>query len=381
MAGNIYLIQEQKKLVKLAEAEYDSESLLQELLAKYPDLLAGDQINSSDPRRWLLVSREAEIPGEEEGPSRWSVDHVFLDQDGIPTLIEVKRSTDTRLRREVVGQMLDYAANAVVYWPADELRRQFESRCVTENKNPDEELANHLSDGIDPAQYWEMVKTNLRAGKIRLVFVADVIPDELRRIVEFLNEQMNSVEVLAVEIKQYVGEDLKTLVPRVFGNTAEAEKSKTSGASAGGIWDEQRFFQTFESRGERASIEISKKILEWAKEHSLRIWWGRGTTAGSLYPMLDYKGEEYWTISVRTGFRQGFLLVPFKQMRKRKPFSSEAKRIELAKRLNAIPGIQIPQTEIATDFRIPLTPFNDESALQALLETLDWIIQEVRKPP
>jgi hypothetical protein len=39
--------------------------------------------------------------------------------------VEVKRSTDTRLRREVVGQMLDYAANAVVYSPVEHLIEHF----------------------------------------------------------------------------------------------------------------------------------------------------------------------------------------------------------------------------------------------------------------
>jgi ribosomal protein L30E len=34
------------------------------------------------------------------------------------------------------------------------------------------------------------VDANLRAGKVRLVFVADEIPAELRRVVEFLNSQM-----------------------------------------------------------------------------------------------------------------------------------------------------------------------------------------------
>ena len=45
------------------------------------------------------------------------------------------------------------------------------------------------------------------------MFVADEIPVELRRIVEFMNGQMDPAEVLAVEIKQYVGGNLKTLVP------------------------------------------------------------------------------------------------------------------------------------------------------------------------
>src|SRR4051794_12230288 len=41
------------------------------------------------------------------GSSRWSLDHLFVDQEGVPTLVEVKRSSDTRARREVVAQMLD----------------------------------------------------------------------------------------------------------------------------------------------------------------------------------------------------------------------------------------------------------------------------------
>jgi hypothetical protein len=82
-------------------------------------LLAGNQIDIEKPRKWLLVSREAALPSEENGSDRWSVDHLFLDQDAVPTLVEVKRSSDTRIRREVVGQMLDYAANAVVYWPVE----------------------------------------------------------------------------------------------------------------------------------------------------------------------------------------------------------------------------------------------------------------------
>jgi len=96
MNGGIYLIQDGGQLVEMSEQAYDSEDLLQELLAKYPHLLAGDQLDNASPRRWLLVMREAGVPGDEGAGARWSVDHLFLDQDAIPTLVEVKRSTDTR---------------------------------------------------------------------------------------------------------------------------------------------------------------------------------------------------------------------------------------------------------------------------------------------
>jgi hypothetical protein len=65
------------------------------------------------------------VPGSDESLGRFSLDHLFLDQDGIPTLVEVKRSSDTRIRREVIGQMLDYAANDVVYWPIEMIRSRF----------------------------------------------------------------------------------------------------------------------------------------------------------------------------------------------------------------------------------------------------------------
>ena len=215
----------------MEEASYDSETLLQNLLADYPDLLAGDQIDAEEPRRWLLVSREMAVPGEQDGAGRWSLDHLYLDQDAIPTLVEVKRSSDTRIRREVVGQMLDYAANAVAYWPVEEVKARFDGRCRGDGLEPDEEIAHLMKDRQAASDFWQQVKTNLQAGRVRLVFIADEIPPELRRVVEFLNGEMDPDEVLAIEVRRFVGEDLKALVPRVLGQTeaARQKKSRRSG--------------------------------------------------------------------------------------------------------------------------------------------------------
>lgn len=114
----VFVLNDTNTLVSLEAAHFASEDDFQVLLAKFPELLAGDQIDPSNPRRWVLVRREAAIPSEENGGGRWPLDHLFLDQDGVPTLAEVKRQTDTRIRREVVGQMLDYAANCVVTGPS-----------------------------------------------------------------------------------------------------------------------------------------------------------------------------------------------------------------------------------------------------------------------
>lgn len=301
MTTGIYVIQDSGQLVELTEQVYDSEALLQKLLSDYPSLLAGDQIDGVTPRRWLLIKPEMEVPSEEDGYGRWFIDHLFLDQDGIPTLVEVKRSSDTRLRREVVGQMLDYAANAVVYWPVEKIIAQFEVNCQVKGNDPNLVLAEFLNPNTDPFEFWQQVKTNLQAGKIRLLFVADKIPAELQRIVEFLNKQMNPAQVLGVEIKQYVGQSLKTLIPRIIGQTAEAQDKKSNVIREGRQWDEFSFFDKLEAR-QIEQVHVARQIHDWVKNHNLlQIRWSKGKL-GAFYITQKYNGKDFKLAGVWSRF-------------------------------------------------------------------------------
>ena len=115
--------------------------------------------------------------------------------------------------------------------------------------DPDAELLRFLGEGQDVSTFWRQVKTNLQAGRVRLLFIADEIPPELRRVVEFLNSQMDPAEVLAIEVKQFLGESLKTLVPRVLGQTETARQKKIPGRRRSARkWDELSFFADL-SRG------------------------------------------------------------------------------------------------------------------------------------
>jgi hypothetical protein len=223
---SVFVLKDPKTLVGLQPAEFVNEDQFQQLLEEFPSLLTGDQINPLSPRRWLLIKREKSIPREDSGARRWSVDHLFVDQDGVPTIVEVKRQTDTRLRREVVGQMLEYAANAAVNWSAEQLRTEFEEACEKKNIDPEQNIRNQLGTDAESEMLWQHVKTNLEAGRIRMLFVADRIPAELRRIVEFLNQQMSPAEILALELRQFVGEGIKTIVPMVYGQTEKAKQKK-----------------------------------------------------------------------------------------------------------------------------------------------------------
>ena len=373
MSGGIYLIQDGGGLVKMTEKEYDSESLLQGLLAQYSDLLAGDQINDTEPRRWLFIAREVPVPFEEGATGSLALDHLFLDQDAVPTLVEVKRSTDTRIRREVVAQMLDYAANAVAYWPVEEIRALFDKTCTAIERDPEQELADFLGPEADTEDFWQKAKTNLQAGRVRLLFVADLIPPELRRIVEFLNEQMDPAEVLAVEIKQYVGgQGLKALVPRVIGQTGEPPRPPTSQA-----WDEQSFFRDLMAgtAADTADAEAARQILGWARQHHTRVVYRKGRRDATASAYVDLADRPLRLISIYSPM--GLVELPLQTITRRAPFSEEPKREELRRRLNEVQGVQLPDEALDKYPTIKLSVLTNKDAMDEFLRVFAWVVEEV----
>lgn len=371
MTGDaIFILKQNGQLLEMNEAEYDSEDLLQSLLEKYPNLLAGKQIDTDSPRRWLLISRETPVPSDESGSGRWSLDHLFLDQDGIPTLVEVKRSSDTRIRREVVGQLLDYAANAVLYWPVEDIRNRFENRCEREEKESDLILGDFLRGAIEPEQFWDAVKTNLQAEKIRLVFVADEIPAELQRIVEFLNGQMDPAEVIAIQIKQFKGENLTTLVPRVVGQTAEAKsKKKRAGKRQ---WNRSSFFGDLAERTCQDDCSVAQRILDWANSSGLEERWGQGKTIGTFYPVLRCQTGDYNLFSVDTS---GKITVVFNSF----PSEIQNAKLQLLSKLNSIPGIAFPEKAIDTWGSFPMSVLISEDHLQEFLGVFEGFAETIRQ--
>ena len=83
----------------------------------------------------------------------------------MPVLVEVKRSSDSRVRREVVGQMLDYAANALRYWPVTTLRDSLEQTAAEQGRTGEQLLAEFRPD-LDAEEFWSLVATNLAAGSL-----------------------------------------------------------------------------------------------------------------------------------------------------------------------------------------------------------------------
>ena len=276
MSGKIFALRDDG-VTEMTQTPYENEDLFQSLIEKYPEVLAGDQINPENPRKWVLISREMGV-ALDDGTGR--LDHLYIDQDAIPTFLEVKRGTDTRIRREVVGQMLDYAANGIQFWPINDIRTAYENNML------EGETATLSDIGIDNEdEFWQRVDMNLRNGKVRLLFVADVIPTSLQSIIEFLNKQMRDTEVYGIEIKQFVGSDgLKMLVPTLIGRTASSIETKR-GVIKKVYANRSEFFDSVEIRRVR---ELYTDLFAFADKHNYKIGLG---TAGFSFSITDSSGK------------------------------------------------------------------------------------------
>lgn len=379
--GRIFLLHPNNELAPLDEAEYDSEDLLQTILTNHPDLLGGEQINPDSPRRFLLVAREITVH-DDTGAGRWSLDHLFLDQDGIPTLVEVKRSSDSRIRREVVGQMLDYAANSTVHWPVGWVRSQFEEGCRRDGENASSKLQDFLglaseADESDVDHFWDAVESNLRDKRIRLLFVADTIPTELRRIIEFLNEVMTPTEALAVEIHQFTGEGVRVLVPRVTGQTEARRQAKQIPQTRRPrvAMEEETFLnavRTHEDRDGNVLLAV-REILAWSRKADLDLTFETTTRGPQCLIRLP---ESVALLQMENSARATWLCMT--GLRRRTPFDQEEVRDSLREKLVGIPGFSLSRAGMTGWPRINLSELVRGGRLTEFIRIMDWMVDQWR---
>lgn len=370
--SGVFVLKDDDALVPMQPAQFSAELDFQELLSKFPALLVGDQIDPDHPKRFMLVRQELAI-GHESDASRWSLDHLFLDQDGVPTLVEVKRQSDTRLRREVVAQMLDYAANFQSFWNAERIAAEYAETCLRSGVDADLALTEFLADPDAAEAFWSTVSTNIQAGKLRLLFVADQIPTELRRIVEFLNVQMDPAEVLAIELRQFAGQGLRTIVPMVFGQTREAADRKE--AIKGSRWTEDRLLAAFEAKRPPEEVKIARAVLDWMKGTGLPLVFGTGLQNGSVYPLLKVRGVDINPAYLNT---DGKVWLQFKALEGKPLFDDPTLRLQMMRMFAAIDGTNLDETSINRWPTVPLAIVaKDPAGTEKLIAAFEWIVRQV----
>ena len=157
------------------------------------------------------------------------VDILCVEQDGSLTVCEVKLRRNPEIRRQVLGQVLAYAAglSAMTYGEVD---REWAARSGASL------AASVLGDDADPSDvsaFQDTVIQRLRSGRFRLVLVVDELTSELKRIIDYLARHTDSdVDLVALEVAYARNGELEVLVPRAWGVAASVRRPSSRASSS-----------------------------------------------------------------------------------------------------------------------------------------------------
>lgn len=206
--------------IPVGSARYENE--LRDLIYAQPEVLPVDDI---DPAIGPLVpvARELGLPGTGR------IDVFLADRHGHLVVVECKLWRNPQARREVVGQILDYA-RTLAGFSYDDLQREV-SRATGLAGNALWELVRGDADAGGEARFVDRVSRNLAAGRFLLLVAGDGITEGTRRIGEYLVAQPGLAFSFAmVEMARYAwtGEDGQAhdiIQPRLLAKTELIERA------------------------------------------------------------------------------------------------------------------------------------------------------------
>lgn len=188
-----------------------SEADIQALVHAHPECLPIAEI---DPMFIGAVSICTEL-----NTPAGTIDNFMVTPSGLPVLVECKLWRNPEGRREVVGQILDYAKE-LSRWSSSDLKREVNRRL---KRNGDALLAivRAADPGLDEKQFHDWLTVNLRRGRFLLLIVGDGIREGVEAIAEYLQAHAGLHFSLGlVELPIYVMPDgARLITPRVLART------------------------------------------------------------------------------------------------------------------------------------------------------------------
>jgi hypothetical protein len=188
-----------------------SETHIQALVHEHPACLPIAEIDA-------MFSAPVPICTELNTPAG-AIDNFMVTPSGLPVLVECKLWRNPEGRREVVGQILDYAKE-LSRWSSSDLQREVNRR-LKRDGNPLFEMVRAVEPKVDEIQFNDALTANLRRGRFLLLIVDDGIREGVEAIAEYLHAHAGLHFSLGlVELPIYVMPNGDRLVaPRVLART------------------------------------------------------------------------------------------------------------------------------------------------------------------
>ncbi|BCB22467.1 hypothetical protein OCUBac02_53610 (plasmid) [Bosea sp. ANAM02] len=113
------------------------------------------------------------------------IDNFLVTASGLPVLVECKLWRNPEARREITGQILDYAKE-LAKWSSADLHREVNRR-LKRHDNALLEIVRRVNPAVDEMEFNDALTTNLRRGRFLLLIVGDGIREGVETIAEYLS--------------------------------------------------------------------------------------------------------------------------------------------------------------------------------------------------
>lgn len=271
------------------KTKFTEEAKLQDYLEKYPTLIP---LSEMVERAADLLCIGREVPA---GPG-W-VDLLFIDKDGLLTIVETKLAKNPEARREVIGQIIEYASYAS-QWTADDVYKVANEYFVKsdlisqdhKDKTLDEIIREMSSDEFSTDDFKTTIGKNLKDGRMRLIIAVDELIEPLRAMVIFLNSYSN-FDIFLLQVSSFEESfSQRVLLPSLFGYTHKEAVSPPPKAKI----NEDIFLARCREGEHEKAIELylkAKDLKESRKDNGDYMNWG---VSGYSYrmPWKGYPNDE-----------------------------------------------------------------------------------------
>lgn len=192
-------------ITALDKAKFNLESDLQDYLEKYPSIIPIEEIYEG-AAELICIGREVAVPSG-------AIDLMYIDKEGLITIVETKLVKNPEIRRTVVGQVIEYAS-FVSQWKAGDI---YEVAYSYFTRKSSEEMASLALGQFTQDNLEHSIEDNLQNGRIRLIIAVDELNEPLRAIVTFLNSHSN-FDILLLQVSSFEeSKEKKVLVTSLFG--------------------------------------------------------------------------------------------------------------------------------------------------------------------
>ncbi|TMB64269.1 MAG: hypothetical protein E6J43_13695 [Chloroflexi bacterium] len=200
-----------------------SEWWLQDLIRRCPEILPVVEI---EPAFSPLMSIGMEVPTS-AGP----IDNLYVSPGGYVTIAETKLWRNPEARREVVGQIIDYAKE-LRSWSYEDLEnrvRDYNQRYRNGEIGLFESLRQEgMIEDVEEAAFVDSVNRNLENGRFLLLVVGDGIRESVEAMTEFLTGTPRlhfTLALVELEIYEMHKADRMLVIPHVLARTREITRA------------------------------------------------------------------------------------------------------------------------------------------------------------